>query len=65
MKAGAVEFLTKPFNDDVLLAAIFITGLLREAVRSQVLEQGAIACLFKPFNDTALLEAVSSALNQK
>ena len=22
MKAGAVEFLTKPFNDDVLLAAI-------------------------------------------
>jgi FixJ family two-component response regulator len=28
MKAGAVEFLTKPFRDDVLLTAINVAGLL-------------------------------------
>src|SRR5688500_8245614 len=49
MKAGAVEFLTKPFGDDMLLAAIERSiersrAALQKAIEMQVLRQN-FACL--------------------
>jgi FixJ family two-component response regulator len=41
---------------------VIITGLLRETVRTEMLELGAVECLIKPFKDKDLLCAINSAL---
>jgi FixJ family two-component response regulator len=68
MKAGAAEFLTKPFKDDVLLDAI---GAALERSRTAVGEQSAIQALRARYNTLSRRErevmvlVVSGQLNKQ
>ena len=59
MKAGAAEFLTKPLDDKILIAAIRSAVLRSEG---NVKREGAVDCLLKPFSEPDLLDALKRAL---
>jgi FixJ family two-component response regulator len=44
---------------------IFVTAVLDEQIRNQVLEAGAIGILSKPVNDEKLASCLVSALNDQ
>ena len=68
MKAGAIEFLTKPFRDQDLLDAV-IAGLTRDAQRrDNEVALGALKARFKaltPREQAVLVQVIAGRLNKQ
>jgi FixJ family two-component response regulator len=45
----------------VVVAVIFVTAHVDDALRCSLMEEGAVECLFKPFSDNALISALHAA----
>lgn len=45
----------------VVVAVIFITAHVDDALRCRLIEEGAVECLFKPFSEKALNSALQAA----
>ncbi len=45
----------------VVVAVIFVTAHVDNALRCSLMEEGAVECLFKPFSDKALTSALHAA----
>jgi FixJ family two-component response regulator len=45
----------------VVVAVIFVTAHVDNALRCSLMEEGAVECLFKPFSDKALISALDAA----
>jgi FixJ family two-component response regulator len=46
----------------VVIAVIFVTAHVDDALRCRLVEEGAVDCLFKPFSEKALNSALQAAL---
>jgi FixJ family two-component response regulator len=55
------ELIKELSNRRVVVAVIFVTANVDDALRCSLMEEGAVECLFKPFSDKALISALHAA----